>query len=54
MDTKEYDKLIKEWKKFCNETKSCIYCKYCVHDNCMILWLLDSYYLVSKGGGVLK
>ena len=29
-------------------------CPYSGHRNCMVLWLLDNNYLVSKGNGVLK
>lgn len=52
---KEFEKLNKEYKKYCNKYDViCTDCPYSEHKNCMVLWLLDNNYLVSKGGGVLK
>ena len=52
---KEFEKLNKEYKKHCNKYDViCTNCPYSGHRNCMVLWLLDNNYLVSKGNGVLK
>ena len=52
---KEFEKLNKEYKKHCNKSDVIwTNCPYSGHRNCMVLWLLDNNYLVSKGNGVLK
>lgn len=55
MNSKEqYEKLVEEWLKFCNTKEYCHECKYKGHEDCIVLYLLDNYYLVNKGNGVLK
>lgn len=50
----QYRKVMREWMKFCDSNENCYKCKYKNHRKCDIAFILDNYYLVNKGNGVLK